>query len=171
MNVIIRALKETDIWLLHKWINDPEVLQFTNYYRPISEMEQKEWFYSIHKNKDRFIFGIELVENQNLIGTCGLYDVDWINRKSELKIKLCDKEQRGKGYGSEVLCQLLLFGFQDINLYRIWLKVLEDNHAAIKLYEKFGFENEGLLRHEMIIQGRYRNVIIMGLLSNEFKKN
>ena len=73
MKTILRALKEDDIWILHKWINDPEIIRYTNYYRPISEMEQRRWFNLIPENSNyNSIFGIEVVENNELIGFCGL---------------------------------------------------------------------------------------------------
>jgi diamine N-acetyltransferase len=163
-NIKIRAFKEDDIWILHKWINDPEIIQFTNYYRPISEMEQKDWFEAIHKNKNQFVFGIEELSTNKLIGTCGLYDYDSVNSKAELRMKIGDKSQWGKGYGKIALNQLLDFGFQDLNLHRIWLKVLEDNEAAVNLYKKFNFVIEGNLKDDMFIKGHFKNVILMGLI-------
>lgn len=168
MNVRLRSLKESDIWLLHQWINDPEVVQYTNVYRPISEMEQKEWFYNTAYFKSHYVFGIEHIAEEQLIGTCGLYDFDPIARKAEVRMKIGDTSYRGRGYGRESLDQLVSFGFKDLNLNKIWLRVLADNVSAVKLYEKAGFFQEGLLRRDMFIKGSYRDLCIMSLLKSEF---
>jgi RimJ/RimL family protein N-acetyltransferase len=138
-NIRLRALKETDIWMLYSWINDAEVIQYTNSYRPISEMEQKEWFYNTAFFRNNYVFGIEHMEDKQLVGTCGLYEIDTIAQKAELRMKIGDKSYRGLGLGYESLHKLLSFGFNDANLNKIWLKVLISNTAAVKLYEKTGF--------------------------------
>ncbi len=171
MNIQLREIRESDIWILHKWINDPEIIKFTNNYRPISSMEQKEWINNINYFKNNFVFGIEDINEQKLIGTCGLYDFDTITRKAELRMKIGDKDYRGKGVGTKALSKLLDFGFGDLNLNKIWLKVLVDNKAAINLYKKAGFFMEGELREDMFIKRVYKNVYIMSFLKSEFDAN
>ncbi len=160
----LRAFKDSDIWTLHKWINDPEIIKFTNSFRPIDENEQREWFQSIYKNKNQFVFGIEHIETSKLIGTCGLYEFDQISRKAELRMKIGDTTEWGKGYGKLALEELIKFGFNDLNIHRIWLKVFEDNLAAIKIYSNSGFELEGKMKEDVFIQGKYKNVLLMGIL-------
>ncbi|KAF5053431.1 Spermidine N(1)-acetyltransferase [anaerobic digester metagenome] len=166
----IREIREADIWLLHKWINDPEVIQYTYNYRPISEMEQKEWFNNTSYFRNNYVFGIELIADNKLIGTCGLYDPDFVAHKAELKMKIADKGFRGQGLGSEALKQLLAFGFDDLNLNKIWLRVLSDNQPAVNLYKKAGFQYEGLLRNDMFIKGNFHDVILMSLLKEEYER-
>ena len=49
---------------------------------------------------------------------------------------------------------------------KILLKVLETNAGAIRLYRKFGFEQEGLLRDDKrLSDGRFYNTVIMGRLA------
>lgn len=171
MNIRLREIKENDIWILHKWINDPELIRYTNAYRPISEMEQKEWFANTAYFRNNFVFGIELIDDKKLIGTCGLYDFDSVARKAELRMKIFEDGYRGKGIGTAALQQLLSFGFMDLNLHRIWLRVFSYNHAAVKLYEKGGFVQEGVLRKDMFIKGQYKDVCVMGLMKEEHDRH
>lgn len=165
MRVKLRSLKEDDIWKLHKWINDPEIIKFTNYYRPISEMEQRKWFNSIPEiSNNNSIFGIELLENNELIGFCGLHDINYIHSRAELRIKIGESRYWNQGYGKEALLSLIDHGFNDLNLHRIWLTVIYSNVNAIKLYEKLGFKKEGTLKDNMFIKGEYVDTIVMGLI-------
>ena len=40
----------------------------------------------------------------------------------------------------------------------------------MKSYEKCGFKREGVLRHDLYVNGEYHDSIIMGILKDEFKK-
>ena len=57
-----------------------------------------------------------------------------------------------------------------MNLNRIYLEVLADNIAAVKAYEKCGFELEGRLKNHSFKLGRYKDVLVMGISSDKFKQ-
>jgi len=164
INIRLRALKESDSESLYNWVNDPEIVRYTYFYHPVSEMEHKSCFSSLPLQKDQILFGIETIEENKLIGTCGFHDINHICRKAELIIKISDKNEWGKGYGKDALQILIDFGFSDLNLRRIWLRVLADNDRAIKLYQNAGFITEGLLKEDHYIQGEYKDVIIMAFI-------
>lgn len=163
-NIRLRALKESDNALLHQWVNDPELVKYTYFFHPVTEPEQREWFNSLPHKQNQVIFGIEFKPEEKLIGTCGLYDINHICRKAELVIKICDKTMWGKSYGKEALELLIDFGFSDLNLRRIWLRVLADNERAIRLYKNTGFIHEGILKEDHYIQGEYKDVVVMAFL-------
>ena len=51
------------------------------------------------------------------------------------------------------------------HLHRVELTVIADNHRAIRLYEKIGFQREGLKRENYLGEdGRYHDEIVMGIL-------
>lgn len=64
---------------------------------------------------------------------------------------------------------LLAIGFGDLNLRRIFLRVLADNTAAIRLYQSLGFIEEGRLREAVFVDGRYQDLLMMGLLQSEYR--
>lgn len=166
----LREIRHGDMELLHQWINDPGIIRFTNSFRPVSEMEQEDWAKNVGYFKNNFVFGIERTEDRSLIGTCGLYDIDNVSHKAELRMKICVPTERGKGFGKIALNLLLDFGFNDANLRKIWLRVLSSNTAASKLYEKGGFVYEGTMRKDMFIKGSYEDVTVMSLLNSEFQE-
>jgi len=168
INIRIRELREQDIWILHKWVNDPEIIKYTNSFRPISEMEQREWMNNTRYFRNNYIFGIENEAEGNILGICGLYNFDVIARNAELRMKIGDRAYHGQGVGTKALKLLLEYGYQNVNLHKIWLKVLANNKAAIRLYENAGFFKEGILREEMFIKGCYHDVYLMSLLENEY---
>ena len=70
---------------------------------------------------------------------------------------------RGQGIGTALL-EATLNAAKDRRLTRIELFVRTDNERAIKLYEKFGFVIEGVLRKHLLIGAVYRDSYIMSVL-------
>lgn len=70
----------------------------------------------------------------------------------------------GKGVGSHLLAALIDAADNWHDIRRIELNVFTDNLAAIRLYEKFGFEREGTLRNDAYRDGKYVDAYVMGRL-------
>ena len=66
---------------------------------------------------------------------------------------------------------LLKHGFMTLNLHLIYLRVYEDNQRAIRAYEKSGFLEDGRLREMVYQDGKYLDVIFMGVLRNEWQES
>ncbi|MEH7351345.1 GNAT family N-acetyltransferase [Gottfriedia acidiceleris] len=72
------------------------------------------------------------------------------------------KEFWGHGIGKNLLKQSISWADTN-NLHKINLSVLETNAKAIKLYEKLGFEVEGVLKNDKVLSdGKFYNTILMG---------
>lgn len=73
------------------------------------------------------------------------------------------KKYWGIGLGSEIMTYLIDWAKSNKITKKINLLVREDNIRGVKLYEKFGFEKEGLLKKDICVNGVYYNTIAMGL--------
>ncbi len=73
------------------------------------------------------------------------------------------KKYWGIGLGSEIMAYLIDWAKSNKITKKINLLVREDNIRGVKLYEKFGFEKEGLLKKDICVNGIYYNTIAMGL--------
>lgn len=169
-SILLSPIREQDSELLLTWINSREDVLLSSNYKPVSFSTHTEWFESIQKDPTTVIFGIRLVSDDSLIGTCKITNIHWIHRSAEVQIKISDPNQRNKGYGTESLSLLINFAFSDLNLNRLYLHVFTSNTPAIKLYEKVGFSYEGTLRSGAFINNTYLDIKIMGLLRNEWEK-
>lgn len=70
---------------------------------------------------------------------------------------------RGKGLGRRLI-EATLKAAREAGFARVELNVYEDNSRAITLYEKVGFEREGIVRRAARIDGRFIDAIGMALL-------
>lgn len=166
--VTLGPLLDSDLPVLFKWINQPEQVHWNSAYRPVSETDHRAWFEAVRKRDDVAIFAIRTVLDNRLIGSCQLRHIDPVHRNAELQIRIGEVDERGRGNGTEAVRQLLRFGFRDLNLRRVYLNVFANNATAIRTYEKAGFQREGLLREAAHIDGRYVDVVVMGILRPEF---
>jgi RimJ/RimL family protein N-acetyltransferase len=164
--ITLGPLIEEDSHKLFEWINDRELVHLNGPYRSIGSSTHRKWFETVQERDDIAIFAIR-DQTGRLVGTCQLVNRNPLHRSAELQIRIGDKEDRGRGYGTAAVRALLQFGFRDWNLHRVQLYVIEGNEAAVRTYEKCGFKREGVLRQAVHIDGQYRDLIVMAVLRDE----
>jgi diamine N-acetyltransferase len=172
-----RAVEREDLPTFVRWLNDPEIQQGIMIYHPFSLAKEENWFEGMIKRPvEEQVMGIEVreppdesgMENWRLIGTIGFTDLNWRIRSAEFGIMIGEKNYWGQGYGAEAVRLLTQYGFNTLNLNRIFLRVFEDNPRAIRAYEKAGFTLEGRMRQAEFHHGKYLDVLIMSLLRDDF---
>jgi RimJ/RimL family protein N-acetyltransferase len=168
----LRRIERSDLPNCVKWLNDPEVRDGLAIYYPVGMVFEEQWFDSVQSLEPAMQpFAIEAVTESAAIhiGTTAFTSLAWKNSSAEVGIFIGDKAFWGRGFGTDALRALVRWGFDELNLHRVWLKVYEDNARAIRSYEKVGFRQEGRLRHERFHRGRYFDTLMMGLLRTEFE--
>ena len=76
-----------------------------------------------------------------------------------------------EGIGSKATYLLCKYGFDVLQLHKIYLYTNATNQGARKTYEKIGFTLEGTHRSEMVCNEVYEDRLYYGLLSNELDKD
>src|SRR5699024_4648216 len=109
-------------------------------------------------------FVIAHKDTEEYIGQLDLLKIDWPNRKASIGIVIGTKKNLGKGYGTEAIQVLQEFAFNKLNLHKLELEVRAFNHRAIACYKKCGFVEEGHIRENFFIDGKYTDTIYMGVL-------
>jgi len=78
--------------------------------------------------------------------------------------------EKNKGYGKIVISLIKKWCFEIRHAHRLWLDVRENNVRAQYVYENQGFKNEGILRECIKDGNSYQSLIVMSILSHEYKK-
>lgn len=161
----LRELERKDLEKINRWRNDPSLIACLGApYRYINQDVDNQWYDNYLASRSHCVRCVIVNEADQILGLISLMDIDSVNRSATLHIMIGDAENRGKGVGSFAVAEMLAHAFNNLNLRRIELGVLENNEAAIRLYEKNGFIREGLKRQSHYKNGQYVNMIIMGLL-------
>ncbi|HWP95317.1 MAG TPA: GNAT family protein [Syntrophomonadaceae bacterium] len=150
------------------WLNDPETMIFVQSYNHVYNRVNEEQYLQNVLEKGEPQFSIHLCENDRHIGGCGLINLDWINRRTEIGIMIGAPDFRNHGYGKEALLLLLDYIFNIMNLNSVSLRHYEYNHRAARCYEKCGFKPVGRIRQARLINGQFYDDIIMDILAQEF---
>ena len=165
----LSPIDENDAEKFTEWLNDLEITQYLHplYSRVINTKSEKDILERLAKEHN---YSIIENETNELLGNCGLIQIDNLNQTSEAGIFIGNKNFWNKGIGREALSLLLDFGFRVLNLHNITLTVVSFNQRAIKAYEKIGFKQIGRKR-ESILRGKERHdMIYMDILYDEFYK-
>lgn len=99
------------------------------------------------------------------VGSVYVRDIDRTHNKGEYGIFIGEETARGKGYGTVAAQLMIKYCFEELKLHRLFLRVYADNYQAIRSYEKGGFVKEAYLRDDVFVDGRYRDIVLMGIIN------
>jgi len=151
-----------------EWLNDPEISENLMVWDNIISLpKEKDILEKMAKGSDR-VFAIVDLETEELIGNCGLHNINSINQSADLGIFIGNKEYLSKGYGTQAIKLLLNYGFSVLNLNNIMLEVFEYNKRAIRSYQKAGFKEIGRRRQAKFFKNSRYDIIFMDILKEEF---
>jgi diamine N-acetyltransferase len=164
--VVLRAIERDDLPNYVQWLNDPSVLYYFGRNLPLSLAEEEDWYEKMLQDSSVRNFAVEF-EGRH-VGGAGFGRIDGRNACAEVGLFIGLPELWDQGLGYDVLHTLLRFGFEQMNLNRIYLRVFADNERAVHLYEKLGFQHEGCWRQAEFRHGRYHNLLWMSVLREEW---
>jgi len=171
--VVLRPVKRSDIPNFLKWFNDMEVTQYLAMYLPMTEMAEGKWIEELgaRANTD-VLFVIEVIENDGnkAIGSMGLHGINPKDHFATFGIAIGEKDYWSKGYGTEAARLIIKYGFEQLNLHRISSSAFSFNERSLRLHRKVGFREEGRQREAQFKNGQYHDLVIFGLLREEWKK-
>ena len=169
--VRLRAVERDDLPRFVEWLNNPEVRRGLARYLPLSLAEEERWFedsLQVPPAERPFSIDVRQGEAWQHIGGASLMHIDARARHAEVGIHIGDAGVWGQGLGTQAMCLILRHGFETLNLNRVYLRVYEDNSRALAVYRRLGFREEGRLRQDRFLEGKYWDTLLMGLLKSEW---
>ncbi|MFY4777344.1 GNAT family N-acetyltransferase [Metabacillus sp. RGM 3146] len=167
--VKLSIAREEDSEIMLKWGEDSEYLR--NVDTEIAFPKTKEQLTTKgQKDLNEVYFRLRTIDEDHLIGFVAIHSIEWNNRAGLLAIGIGESSNRNKGYGSDALKLILRYAFHELNLDRVGLEVIEYNKGGIRSYEKVGFQQEGKKRSVVYRDGKRYDIIVMGVLRNEWEE-
>jgi len=166
----LTALRDDDISSMEEWFSDASFMRHYDMVpavpKTVKNLQDLLEYYAT--SGESHVFAIRPLHADQIIGLAGFDEIVWSNGTATVFIGLGPAEQRGKGIGTEALHLLLDFGFNELNLYKLQLCVIEYNEPAIRLYEGAGFVREGSFREFIFRDGKRYGLHQYGLLRREW---
>ncbi|WP_375567403.1 GNAT family N-acetyltransferase [Oceaniradius stylonematis] len=158
-----------DLVTLNSWRGNRALRNDTHGFRfPVSMEMDRAWYDAnvVKAPPTKALFAIQN-DAGGLAGIAQLDRIDPIHRHAALGIYIGNPQERGKGLGKSAMNEILKFGFDDLNLRKIYVHVNKSNADACRLYEKLGFVKEGDMRSHYFIDGRWDDVLIMAMFKQD----
>lgn len=165
----LRELEESDLEIINRWRNNPELIRNLGApFRYINYEVDKYWYNNYIKNRSTTIRCSIVNESDDIVGLISLASINQLNQSADLHIMIGEASNQSKGIGTFAVKEILNHAFNNLNLNRVQLQVLEYNKKAIGLYEKLGFKVEGRRRQTVYKDGRFVDMIMYSILRKEY---
>lgn len=167
--ILLRAIEESDLALLHKWGNDPQTQDTMGGIHFPSSMDfHYAWFKKLKDDDLNQRFAVEAPQI-GLIGLSSIINIDWRNNHAWHGIMLGDTDTRGKGYGTDTVMATMRYAFEELHFERLDGSMIEYNTASYTFYcNKLGWKKEGVRRRHYFRKGRYWDQIIVGITRDDY---
>ena len=154
----IREFQPDDLALLEQWLPD----KYGRYFVLSCATAQTVTIDSL-TNSPFNRLGIITLPDETPIGAMAYLDLSRTQKRAELRKLIGDAGSRGQGLAEEATRLWIAYGMRTLGLEKIYVSTLQTHIANIRLNEAVGFKVEGLLRNEVMIDGRRHDVLRMGI--------
>jgi RimJ/RimL family protein N-acetyltransferase len=172
--LILRPVTENDADDIYQNVKDYDIARWLiNLPHPYPEDGAIKYIKEateLMKNGLSYELPIRLKSSGKMIGVMAVLKVDKKNRNAELGYWIA-KKHWNKGFATEAGLRALGFGFNVLNLERMYAKCVPDNKASNRVMEKLGMKYEGTLRHEVLKEGKYFDMSYYGIVKHEWEEN
>lgn len=166
----LSRLKASDIEAIVSYAQNEKIAANTlNLPHPYKEKDAIWWINSANQgfiNQTQYTFAIRLKNTKEFIGGLGLR-IDKAYNRGELGYWVAE-EFWNKGYATESLKVLLNYGFNELELNKIYAVHLIENPSSGKVMSKNGMIQEGILKDHFKKDNEYKTVIQYRLTRAEY---
>lgn len=135
-----------------------------------SDEHARQW---IRRTLDEFAkdgrFNALILLDEKMIGTIGFHDLDTANRHAAIGYWV-DKGYEGRGIITRCCRVLIDYLFDTMKLNRVQINCSVENGRSRAIPERLGFTLEGVLRQMELVDGRFGDWAVYGLLREEWQK-
>ena len=172
MNIIYREALASDAEKLLNHIKtvgaETDNLSFGKDTFSISVEREAKFIERFYKNKNGVMF---IALDEDVVVGNAIVERNRVERyshRAEISITVL-REYWGRGIGTRLMEMMIDFSKKS-GIEILYLEVRSDNHRAVSLYEKFGFERLGTYKNFFKIQNMYFDADLMTLNFEKLKK-
>ncbi|MHA1669941.1 MAG: GNAT family N-acetyltransferase [Promethearchaeota archaeon] len=164
-------LNSENVKLYAIWRNRPNVRIYGRLEIPVTvEKIKKEFEPSTRQIPDSVGFEIWHKKDQKAIGDAGIFDINWFNRSAKMGLMIGEPDYWGHHVGTEATRILVTYAFNELNLNKLYGEIFSPNTGSIRCAEKNGFIQEGILKKDVYINGKYEDTFVYSLLKEDWLK-
>ena len=164
----LRKIEKEDVQFFYESLTHSQItnylslaaLQSLDHARRVIKKYIKSW-----EMLQQFNYVIELKDSKlkEKIGLVSLWNISWLHRRTEIGIWLLPKYWN-YGYGKKSVNLIKIIGFHHLHLNRIEAHVAIKNINSIKMFKSCDFEEEGILKQYLNLNGIHHNAMVLSCL-------
>ncbi|WP_226658997.1 GNAT family N-acetyltransferase [Pseudalkalibacillus hwajinpoensis] len=166
----LQPFNKEDASRIKELANNQELASILGLPHPYELEHAEEWIAiqpeQIQKGLEYPLTIVAKKENE-IIGTITMR-IDKNNNKGELGYWI-GREYWGKGFATEAVKRMIEFGFNQLDLNKVWALAISRNKASTIVLEKAGLQKEGRLKQNRLLHNEYEDVDVYGLLKFDYK--
>ena len=171
--LMLREFEEDDWLAVHEYASDPDVVKFMTW-GPNTEEQTRDFVarqIASQREEPRNHYGLAVVlKRQNrLMGSIALNVSSPANRGGWIGYSLA-RQFWGHGYATEAARAVVAFGFEQLDMHRIFATCDPENVASARVLEKIGMRREGHLREHEWLRGKWRDSYLYAILQHEWER-
>jgi ribosomal-protein-alanine N-acetyltransferase len=173
-NLFLKKISKDDIDFVFKSLNEKNLTTYLSL-GPLKTLEHSKrlikGYIKYWDNYIQFNYIIEIHDVHNVkIGSISLWNVNWQHLRAQVGIWISPSFWN-KGYAERSLNLIKNIAFNHLKLNRIEAYIAVENKKSVILFEKCGFQREGVLKQYLNFQGIFYNAMILSLLRSDFLGN
>lgn len=166
----LRQLLFEDAQAIHRLLEDRRIAETTqNIPYPYPEGGAERFIRNTHANFEDgagYSFAIVHKAENAFMGVVGIHP-NHAHKSAEIGYWL-GVPYWGQGYMTEAVWRVLRFGFEALELNRIFASYYVDNPASGRVMEKAGMRYEGTMRQHMLKWGVFKDLAYRAILREEW---
>ena len=165
----LRSIEKADLVYIQEWRNSTELRRFFREYRELSMLQITSWYEEMVYSTKFEMFMVVDSSNTRL-GVAGITYIDFINRHADLHYYIGKNNEWIDIKCTKAVVPLLIdYGFNILNLNKLWAEVYEIDEKKIELFTSHKFGLDGRLRQHYYYDGRYYDSLLFSLLQSDYK--
>lgn len=154
-----------------QWLNDKEVCKENSHGRITNTLEMtREYVKSVDKSDKIAAFAIITKKEKKHIGNISLGNISLDNNSGDISILIGEKGFWGRGIATEAYKLIIDYGFNMLNLHRLYSGMTARNIAMIKVAKNTGMSQEGVLKDAFFKDGIYADIVQYAIINPKHER-
>jgi RimJ/RimL family protein N-acetyltransferase len=150
-----------------RWSRDRRIIRYLNIQHPLTMEMEEQWFDRISNSPNDVVWEIHREERH--IGSIGLHEIDWRQRRAMGGIWIGEIEEFGKGYGSEAMALRTRYAFLELGLHKVMTSSDIENEASRRAAMRAGYRECGRYRKHRYCDGTWHDVWLGEVLREDWE--
>jgi RimJ/RimL family protein N-acetyltransferase len=169
--LILRLFESTDAQMVQFLAGTKEVASTTlSIPHPYPDGAAGQWIEATRLSSgrgDNYAFAMVKKEDDSLVG-CMSMGVSQKHKRAELAYWV-GQPYWSQGYATEAARRIVQFGFEDLELNRIFAAAMTRNPGSYKVMSKIGMKYEGTFPQHVVKWGSCEDLVFYGMVRSDYR--